>query len=194
MALQSYNMGSGFIPFALEHGGYSKEVAIQFSQLMAAKNGWPRYGDVNYVEHVLRYYHSEDGSIVVVGDGTQRFDVEEVPNIMKKFLGIPYVWGGRTPAAGGFDCSGLLEYAFSQVGIDLHGTAQSQYNKTIPVPEEQIKPGDLVFFSTYKPGASHVGMYVGNGKFINANGNGISYSSVEKWKKLYPFLGFRRIP
>ncbi|MFB5197425.1 lysozyme family protein [Neobacillus sp. KR4-4] len=95
MALQSYNMGSGFIPFALEHGGYSKEVAIQFSQLMAAKNGWPRYGDVDYVEHVLRYYHSGDGKVVVVGDGTQRFDVEKVHNFMKKFLGQPYVWGGE---------------------------------------------------------------------------------------------------
>jgi cell wall-associated NlpC family hydrolase len=128
-------------------------------------------------------------------DGTQRFDVEEVHTIMKEFLGLPYVWGGRTPAAGGFDCSGLLEYAFDQVGIDLYGTAESQYNKTIPVPENKIKPGDLVFFSTYKEGPSHVGMFVGDGKFINANGsNGTSYSSVKEWKQLYPFLGFRRIP
>jgi cell wall-associated NlpC family hydrolase len=113
---------------------------------------------------------------------------------MKQFLGLPYVWGGRRPAAGGFDCSGLLEYAFAQVGMDMYGTAQSQYNKTTPVPEDQIKPGDLVFFTTYKPGASHVGMYVGDGQFINANGsNGTSYSSVEEWKNLYPFLGFRRI-
>ncbi|WP_445491551.1 C40 family peptidase [Niallia sp. 03133] len=113
---------------------------------------------------------------------------------MKKYLGIPYVWGGRTPQAGGFDCSGLLEYAFGKIGIDIAGTAQSQFDKTSPVSEENIKPGDLVFFSTYKPGASHVGMYIGNGQFINANSsNGTSFSSVEEWKKLYPFLGFRRI-
>ncbi|MFF3024460.1 lysozyme family protein [Gottfriedia sp. NPDC057948] len=195
LALQAYNFGNSFIQYALERGGYSEEVASQFSQIMSEKLGWSSYGDVNYVEHVLRYYNTENGSIVVVGDGTQRFDVEEVHNIMKKFLGFPYVWGGRTPASGGFDCSGLLEYAFAQVGINLYGTAESQYNKTIPVPENQIKPGDLVFFSTYKSGPSHVGMYVGDGKFINANGsNGTSYSSVEEWKKLYPFLGFRRIP
>ncbi|MBT2710530.1 bifunctional lytic transglycosylase/C40 family peptidase [Bacillus sp. ISL-47] len=194
LALQAYNFGNGFIEYALERGGYSKEAAIEFSNLMAAKTGWPRYGDVNYVNNVLRYYYSEDGSAAVISDGAQRFDVEEVHALMKEFLGLPYVWGGRTPAAGGFDCSGLLEYAFAQVGIDLYGTAQSQYNKTVPVPENQIKPGDLVFFSTYKPGASHVGMYVGDGKFINANGSsGTSYSSVEEWKKLYPFLGFRRI-
>jgi hypothetical protein len=194
LALQAYNFGNGFIGFALERGGYSKEVAIQFSHMMAAKTGWRRYGDVNYVDHVMRYYHAGNGSVVVVDDGTQSFDVEEVHNIMKQYLGRPYVWGGRTPAAGGFDCSGLLEYAFAQIGIDLYGTAQSQFNKTTPVPEEQAKPGDLVFFSTYKPGASHVGLYVGNGQFINANGsNGTSYSSVEEWKRLYPFLGFRRI-
>ncbi|MEE3955941.1 bifunctional lytic transglycosylase/C40 family peptidase [Peribacillus frigoritolerans] len=194
LALQSYNFGNGFIGYALERGGYSKEVATQFSHRMAAREGWSRYGDVNYVDHVMQYYNGGNGSVVVMGDGSQSFDVEEVHNIMKQYLGRPYVWGGRTPAAGGFDCSGLLEYAFAQVGMDMHGTAQSQYNKTKPVPEDQIKPGDFVFFSTYKPGASHVGMYVGNGLFINANSSGgTSYSSVEEWKNLYPFLGFRRI-
>jgi hypothetical protein len=144
---------------------------------MAARTGWSRYGDINYVDHVMRYYSPENGTVVVSGNGTQSFDVEEVHSIMKQYLELPYVWGGRTPAAGGFDCSGLLEYAFAQVGIDLYGTAQSQYNKTRPVPEDQIKPGDLVFSSTYKPGASHVGMYVGDGQFINANGGGgTSYS------------------
>ncbi|MCM3169519.1 bifunctional lytic transglycosylase/C40 family peptidase [Peribacillus frigoritolerans] len=194
LALQSYNFGNGFIGYALERGGYSKEVATQFSHRMAARKGWSRYGDVNYVDHVMQYYNGGNGSVVVMGDGSQSFDVEEIHNIMKQYLGRPYVWGGRTPAAGGFDCSGLLEYAFAQVGMDMYGTAQSQYNKTKPVPEDQIKPGDFVFFSTYKPGASHVGMYVGNGQFINANSSGgTSYSSVEEWKKLYPFLGFRRI-
>ncbi|MCA0174614.1 bifunctional lytic transglycosylase/C40 family peptidase [Bacillus sp. RAR_GA_16] len=194
LALQSYNFGSGFIGYALERGGYSKEVTIDFSHMMALKMGWETYGDVNYVDHVLRYYDAENGTVLVQGDGTQIFDVEEVHNIMKKYLGRPYVWGGRTPGAGGFDCSGLLEYAFAQIGVNLYGTAQSQYDKTVPVSEDNIKPGDLVFFSTYKPGASHVGMYVGDDQFINANsGNGTSYSSVEQWKGLYPFLGFRRV-
>jgi Lysozyme-like/NlpC/P60 family len=194
LSLQAYNFGNGFIGYAIERGGYSKEVAAEFSEMMAVKMGWSKYGDVNYVQHVLRYYNTNKGEVVVVGDGTQRFDVIEVHNIMKEFLGRPYVWGGRTPAAGGFDCSGLLEYAFGQVGIDLYGTAESQYSKTIPIPEDKIKLGDLVFFSTYKLGPSHVGMYVGDGQFINANSsNGTSYSSVDEWKRLYPFLGFRRV-
>ncbi|KKI92191.1 hypothetical protein WQ54_10820 [Bacillus sp. SA1-12] len=194
LALQAYNFGNGFVEYALERGGYSKEVAIQFSHMMADKMGWSRYGDVDYTKNVLRYYNDGNNSVVDTGYSTQIFNVKEVHNIMKKFLGLPYVWGGRTPALGGFDCSGLLEYAFAQVGIDMYGTAQSQYNKTVPIPEDQIKPGDLVFFSTYKSGPSHVGMYVGEGKFINANSsNGTSYSSVEEWKDFYPFLGFRRI-
>ncbi|WMX58982.1 lysozyme family protein [Peribacillus sp. R9-11] len=55
LALQSYNFGTGFIDYALKRGGYSKAVAIEFSNMMAAKQGWDSYGDVNYVENVLRY-------------------------------------------------------------------------------------------------------------------------------------------
>jgi cell wall-associated NlpC family hydrolase len=190
LALQSYNFGVGFIDYAKENGGYSKEVATAYSEMMAYKKGWESYGDIHYVDHVLRYFNG-DGATVT--SGNQSFDVERVHNIMKNFLGYPYVWGGRRPTAGGFDCSGLLEYAFGQAGKPLNGTAQSQYDMTVPIPEEEIKPGDLIFFSTYKPGASHVGMYVGEDRFINANDNGIEYSSVEEWKSLYPFLGFRRV-
>ena len=92
--------------YVLERGGYSKEIATQFSQMMASKMGWSRYGDVHYIEHVLRYYNAGNGTVVVVGDGTQTFDVEEVHNRMKQFLGRPYALGGRTPAEGGFDCPG----------------------------------------------------------------------------------------
>lgn len=56
LALQSYNFGPGFIPYAKERGGYSKEVAVSFAAMMAAKLHWPSYGDVNYVDNVLRYY------------------------------------------------------------------------------------------------------------------------------------------
>jgi soluble lytic murein transglycosylase-like protein len=59
LALQAYNFGNGFIGFALERGGYSKEVTIDFSNMMATKMGWSRYGDVNYVKHVLRYYNDD---------------------------------------------------------------------------------------------------------------------------------------
>ncbi|USK72758.1 lysozyme family protein [Peribacillus asahii] len=65
LALQSYNFGQGFIDYALKRGGYSKAVAVEFSNMMAAKMGWSRYGDINYVSNVLRYLENDSG-----GSGT----------------------------------------------------------------------------------------------------------------------------
>lgn len=59
LALQSYNFGGGFIPYANKRGGYSKETAVAFSNMMAKKLGWSRYGDVNYVDNVLRYFKGD---------------------------------------------------------------------------------------------------------------------------------------
>ncbi|AVB12192.1 lysozyme family protein [Bacillus velezensis] len=190
LTLQAYNYGGGFIDYVKKNGGkYSKELALSFSKEQAAKVGWSSYGDPLYVDHVLRYLDTGGKG----GGKNQKFDYAQVHNIMKEYLGTPYVWGGRSPSAGGFDCSGLMEYAFGQIGVDLNGNAATQYEKTKPVPDDEAEPGDLVFFSTYAPGPTHVGMYVGDGKFINSNDAGLEYSSVETWKKLYPYLGFRRI-
>jgi cell wall-associated NlpC family hydrolase len=188
LTLQSYNFGGGFIPYALARGGYSKETAVAFSEMKAKEKKWDRYGDVDYVDHVMRYF-----SAAITSEG-QKFDVQKVLSKMQEYYGLPYVWGGKTPEAGGFDCSGLMAYAFKDVGIDLTGNAESQYNKTVSIPESDARPGDLVFWSTYKDAASHVGMYIGNDKFVNSNeGGGVSTSSVERWKGYAPFLGFRRI-
>lgn len=187
LALQAYNFGSGFIRYALNLGGYSKENAISFSEMMALRMGWDRYGDVDYVEHVLRYMTQ------TITDGEQIFVVDEVYQIMRNYLGMPYVWGGRNPSDGGFDCSGLMEYAFALIDINISGTAESQYNKTVAVSESDAQPGDLVFFKTTDKEISHVGMYIGNDKFINANNNGVEESSMSTWRELYPFKGFRRI-
>lgn len=199
LALQAYNFGGGFIDYANKHGGYSPEVAKAFSDMMAAKMGWARYGDPEYVQHVLQYYQLGEGADVpvVVSEG-QSFDVQKAVNIISQYMGTPYYFGGRSPKAPGFDCSGILEYAFGKMGIDFSGTAASQYNKTVPIDESQIEPGDFIFFSTYKPGPSHVGMYIGNGQFINASSShGVSIASVDVWKGLPPkeakFLGFRRL-
>lgn len=77
--------------------------------------------------------------------------------------GKPYLWGGNGPAA--FDCSGLIQQAFLRAGVTLPRVASDQQAYTIPVSEEDAKPGDLVFFGTP---AHHVGMYLGNGIMINA--------------------------
>ena len=81
-----------------------------------------------------------------------------------QYLGVPYVWAGATPS--GFDCSGLVQYVFAQLGIALPHNAAAQFHSpaAVSVPRNQLQPGDLVFFN----GLDHVGIYVGNGDFIDA--------------------------
>lgn len=87
-----------------------------------------------------------------------------VVDVAVKYQGVPYVWGGTSPA--GFDCSGFVNFVFAQKGIKLPRTAAEIYKVGIPVTD--LQPGDLVFYSTYAAGASHVGIYLGNNQFISA--------------------------
>ena len=86
-------------------------------------------------------------------------------------LGMPYVWGGASPQTS-FDCSGLVQWVYGQVGVRLPRTAQQQYNATTRISPEELQPGDTVYFRNtyYSPGEpiTHVGIYVGNGRMINA--------------------------
>jgi len=88
--------------------------------------------------------------------------------IAQQYLGYRYVWGGSSPS--GFDCSGFTWYVYKQAGISIpnHDLA-GQLNAGPRIPKDQLQPGDLVFFqNTYKPGLSHSGIYLGGGRFINA--------------------------
>lgn len=92
-------------------------------------------------------------------------------------IGTPYVFGGTTPY--GFDCSGFTQYAFASAGIRLPRTADCQYYAGRSIPVSQLRPGDLVFFTTYEPGASHTGIYVGSGNFIHAGtSTGVTVASA----------------
>jgi cell wall-associated NlpC family hydrolase len=92
-------------------------------------------------------------------------------DVARRYLGVPYVFGGSNPAIG-LDCSGLVQLVFRQLGVSLPRTAQTQFAATARVTQEQLQPGDLVFFSrTYidpHDWITHVGIYVGNGLQINA--------------------------
>ena len=101
----------------------------------------------------------------------------------KRYLGVPYLWGGTTPS--GFDCSGLCQYAYRQVGISIPRTSRTQFTTGQFIPPSRtdlLEPGDLVFFA-YGGDPSqihHVGMYVGGGVFIEAPGAGghVRYASL----------------
>jgi peptidoglycan DL-endopeptidase LytE len=112
-----------------------------------------------------------------------------VINVANKYIGTPYLWGGNTPA--GFDCSGYTKYVFEQVGISIPRTAATQWSGLKPVSTPN--PGDLVFFETYAPGPTHVGIYLGNNKFIQAGSSGVSIADMTNtyWKPRY--LGARTV-
>ncbi len=98
-------------------------------------------------------------------------------------VGVPYVWGGETPlpaAGAGFDCSGLVQWAYGQAGIALPRTAQEQHDAVTAVPAAQAQPGDLVFWNDGTTSVQHVAIYVGAGIVLQAPSTGsvVSYSAL----------------
>lgn len=86
-------------------------------------------------------------------------------DLATRMIGSPYRWGGATPE--GFDCSGLVYYAFGEAGIKVPRTSQEQYQAARPVPVSSVRPGDLVFFGQGGR-ISHVGIYIGDQRFIHS--------------------------
>lgn len=110
----------------------------------------------------------------------------------KTFMGSPYVWGGETTA--GFDCSSFTQYVMKQNGITLPRTAAEQYAVGTPVDKNNLQIGDLVFFTTYKPGASHVGFYMGNQQFIHDSSAAkqVTINSLDEAFYTEHYIGARR--
>ena len=93
-----------------------------------------------------------------------------VVSMAVKMVGTPYRYGGNTP--NGFDCSGLVQYVYSQVGVSLPRSAAEQF-KTVPrAPVNDLRPGDIVFFRVSRRKVSHVGIYVDEGSFVHAPSSG----------------------
>jgi peptidoglycan DL-endopeptidase LytE len=123
-------------------------------------------------------------------DNSVSFIADQLISLAKAQLGKPYVWGGSTTS--GFDCSGFIHYTFNKSGINiLRTSSEGYYNRSFYVNNPSV--GDLVFFeNTYKKGISHLGIYVGDNKFIHAGDNGVEITSLDNtyWKS--KFDGFKR--
>jgi cell wall-associated NlpC family hydrolase len=117
---------------------------------------------------------------ITVGDRAAR--------LARRYVGIPYAWGGASPRYG-FDCSGLVMYVYSKLGVSLPHHAASQYRYGRKVSRWGLKPGDLVFFS----GLGHVGLFIGKGRFIDAPHSGAVVRVASLASRSSSFVGARRV-
>jgi cell wall-associated NlpC family hydrolase len=136
---------------------------------------------------------NETGTGQRADNGSSGGDVSagaRVAGLAAAMIGIPYVYGGQTPE--GFDCSGLVFYAYRETGIDVPRTSLAQYRAAKRIPVSAAQPGDLVFFRIGRQ-ISHVGIYVGNNRFIHSPETGqtvkITDLDDEYYKKRFAGAG-----
>ena len=142
----------------------------------------------------------EDATAAVSGQTPNRHDpIPAVPKptvgeraaaIAVREVGVPYRWGGSSPA-GGFDCSGLVYWAYGQLGIELPHSSYALYDQGRRVARSRMKPGDLLFFS----GLGHVGIYIGRGRMVHAPHTGTRVQVVKLGRSSYGarLVGVRRV-
>jgi cell wall-associated NlpC family hydrolase len=115
---------------------------------------------------------------------------ERAARIAVKAVGVPYRWGGASPASG-FDCSGLVYWAYRHVGVELPHSSYALYDLGRRVPRSRLRAGDLVFFY----GLGHVGMYIGRGRMVHAPSSGRRVEVVKLHGSHYGsrLVGARRV-
>ncbi len=110
--------------------------------------------------------------VLALGATAPAFAAEEDPGVQiadlaEQYVGSRYVWGGTGPT--GFDCTGFVMFIYGQFGVSLPHNEAGQLNSGVRVSGDELQPGDvLVFANTYRAGLSHVGIYVGEGRFVHA--------------------------
>jgi SH3-like domain-containing protein len=145
-------------------------------RLPDGKEGWIQRGDVS-LDH-------------------RQVSREEILQFSKRFAGLPYLWGGVSTF--GYDCSGFVQMLYRQTGLIMPRDAQPQHDwaGVEEVSNEDLKPGDLVYFGSSNKKITHTGMYIGDGEFIHATAHltpvvQVSRLSEERWTKL--LVGARRV-
>lgn len=154
---------------------------------------------------------AQNGGLYVPSRTTERLRAAGIPDAKAELLGSvvataleemgqPYVWGGTGDGNGGFDCSGLIYYAYGQHGIRIPRTSASQAEAGIPIRRDfdGLVPGDILTFAIDGEKVSHVGLYVGEGRFIHSASKGVSLSRLAEddstgryW--LRHWVGVRRV-
>lgn len=174
------------------------QFAIFVLSCAAVAQAAPPEGDYQNIDALLAdkgLMSRMGGQIQLAKDNVGEKASQLVVNAMG-FLGVPYKFGGNSVESGGFDCSGFVRAVFEQsVGKVLPRRASDQAAATQTIDRNELKPGDLVFFNTMKRAFSHVGIYVGDGKFIHSPRSG-SQVRVEDMRLAYwqtRFNGARRV-
>ncbi|MBK3496738.1 C40 family peptidase [Viridibacillus sp. YIM B01967] len=150
---------------AIVKATYKKKVSgtTWYKVTYNGKTGWMTSAYLKKYKKVSKVSNSATGSAII--------------NAGRKYLGVPYVWGGTTPS--GFDCSGFTQYTYNQAGMgSIPRNSRAQREAASYTSNPQV--GDLIFFSE-NPGGSyitHVGLYAGNGQVLHAAGNQVQYQSI----------------
>ncbi len=126
-----------------------------------------------------------------LGSGSAFAD-SKMDTVISKTLGTTYKTGGMSTT--GFDCSGFTKYVFQRLGLTLPRTSKAQFKVGTTVSRSNLRSGDLLFFNTLGNGVSHVGIYVGNGKFAQSSSSrGVTISSLSQAYWANRYIGAKRV-
>lgn len=172
--------------YVVKSGDYLSKIAGNFNVSVSDLKEWNNLSsNLIFVGQTLQVNSAtshQPAPATVTAPQVLDYNVDILINEAKKYVGLPYVWGGATP--NGFDCSGFIYYLYNKAGKSLgRYSSDGYYNRSYNVSDPQ--PGDLVFFSgTYRAGISHLGIYIGNNSFIHAASNGVQITSLSNsyWK------------
>ena len=154
--------------------------------------------NINSTYLLIKYGYSSSPRLGgIPGEAFNDAEFAKLMNVATKYIGSAYVWGGSSPATG-FDCSGFVCFCYTQSGVyNLpRTTAQGIFDQCIPVSADELKPGDLVFFTgTYKSDTvvSHLGIYVGDGQMLQCGEPRIGYADLSNSYWVRHLLGYGRL-
>ncbi len=154
-------------------------MTLQAVEAFQAAKGLPAHGLVGSLTwNALHEALASTGTAPLSNRGSISPTAAAVVGIAMKYQGYPYLFGGNTPS--GFDCSGLAQWVYAQVGISLPRTTFAQWDVGVRISYDELEPGDLVFFTTDGVFGNHVGIYLGNGEMIDAAspGQGVVVQSL----------------